>query len=287
MATSTKNVIVGAAALYTSVGNNTNGLGRPRTDAANLSTLGFNTTSSVRAALNATTGANAFREVGYTSTGLELSYEPVYGEVMVDQLLDAARLFKQSLKVMLKTELAEATLENLQFTWGQMDNYYVAAQNGAVVNVPTLVNNDSTVTGTNDSPSAVLNLAAGALGDAPVERVIIAVGQAPAQIGSSQAFQEGPSNAAPSAGAGSSYSSSAISNAGALTAATATSAVRLKERVYVARRVVSIDTTMHALKRDAATVFPVNFRCLPDSDPAYAGAEYGIVIDRVYGGGSY
>jgi hypothetical protein len=287
MATSTKNVIVGAAALFTSVGNNTNGLGRPRTDAANLTAIGFNTTNSVRQTLLNATGANAFREVGYTTTGLEVSYEPTYGEVMVDQLLDAARLFKQSLKVLLKTELAEATLENLQFTWGQMDNYYAAAQNNTVVNVPALVNNDSTVTGTNDSPSAVLNMAAGALGDAPVERVIVAVGQAPAQIGSSVSLQEGPSNAAPAGGAGSTYSTSAISSGGSLTAASATSVVRQKERVYVARRVVAIDTTMHSMKRDSATVFPVNFRCLPDSDPAYAGAEYGIVIDRVYGSGNY
>ena len=287
MATSTKNVIVGAAALFTSVGNNTNGVGRPRTDTANLQAIGFNTANSVRQSLLTATGANAFREVGYTSTGLEVSYEPTYGEVAVDQLLDAARLFKQSLKVLLKTELAEATLENLTFSWGQMDNYYVAAQNNSVVNVPTLVNNDSTITGTNDSPSAVLNMAAGALGDSPVERVIVAVGQAPAQIGSSVGFQEGPGNAAPSAGAGSTYSSSAISSGGSLIAGTTTTAVRMKERVYVARRVVAIDTTAHSMKRDSATVFPVNFRCLPDSDPAYAGAEYGIVIDRVYGTGTY
>ena len=56
------------------------------------------------------------------------------------------------------------------------------------------------------------------------------------------------------------------------------------ERVYVARRVVSMDTTAHGLKRDQATVFPVAFRLLPDdSNAAYGGSEYGLVIDRVWG----
>jgi hypothetical protein len=263
MATSTKNVIVGAAALFTSVGNNTNGLGRPTTTSSDLSTL-FPLNTPARQGLLASAGAvnGGYREVGYTSTGLEISYEPTYGEVMVDQLLDAARLFKQSLKVLLKTELTEATLENLQFSWGQMDNYYVANSASTVTNVATLINNDSTITGVADTPAAVLKMAAGALGDAPVERTLIAVGQAPAQIGSSVAFNESPNTS--------------------LAAINPTGVVRQKERIYVARRVVSIDTTMHALKRDTATVFPVNFRCLPDSDYNYAGMEYGVVIDRVY-----
>jgi hypothetical protein len=187
---------------------------------------------------------------------------------MVDQLLDSARIFKQTLKVMLKTELTEATLENLTFSWGQMDSVYVADSASTVTSKPTLVNND-TALGNSDAPAATLNLAAGALGDTPVERVLIAVGQAPAQIGTSAAFND------PAA-----TGSTPVVSVGT---GTTTTVARNKERVYVARRVVSIDTTMHALKRDAATVFPVNFRCLPDSDPSYAGAEYGVVIDRVYG----
>jgi hypothetical protein len=265
MATSVKNVIVGAAALFTSVGNSSNSLGRPATDNATLKTL-FTGAIPARQALLA--NPSTYREVGYTSTGFEISYEPVYGEVMVDQLLDAARLFKQTLKVMLKTELSEATLENLTFSWGQMDSYYVANTASTVTAVPTLINNDSSVSAT-DAPAATLNMAAGALGDSPVERVIIAVGQAPQQIGTSQSLTV-PSGASSSTAVG---TGSYVGN----------NLIRSKERVYVARRVVAIDTTMHALKRDAATVFPVNFRCLPDSDYAYAGAEYGVVIDRVYG----
>ena len=263
MATNTKNVIVGAASLFISNGNNTNALGRPTTYKADLGAL-FPLNTPARQGLLASSGfANGgYREVGYTTTGLEVSYEPNYGEVMVDQLLDAARLFKQTLKVLLKTELTEATLENLTFSWGQMDSYYVANTSSTVTNVATLINNDSTVTGVADTPAAVLNMAAGALGDSPVERTIIAVGAAPAQIGSSVNLQEAPNTS--------------------LVAQTPTNVNRQKERVYVARRVVAIDTTLHAMKRDAATVFPVNFRCLPDSDYNYAGAEYGVVIDRVY-----
>jgi len=239
MATNTKNVIVGAADLFVSKGNNSNATGRPATDATTLGTL-FGASQSARSGLLAST---AYDEVGFTSTGLEISYEPNYGEVMVDQLLDAARLFKQTLKVMLKTELVEATLENLTLSWGQMDSYYVA-QSGSIANVTTLASG----TPVNTDTGATLNMAAGALGDAPVERTIIAVGNAPATI-----------------------------------KGTATTR-RNKERVYVARRVVSIDTTAHGLKRDNATVFPVNFRCLPDdSNSAYAGSEYGVVIDRVWG----
>ena len=240
MATNTKNVIVGAADLFLSVGNNSNSTGRPATDATTLGTL-FGSSQSARSGLLA---SSAYSEVGFTSTGLEISYEPNYGEVMVDQLLDAARLFKQTLKVMLKTELVEATLENLTLSWGQMDSYYVNNTGSTIANVSTLASG----TPVSAETGATLNMAAGALGDAPVERTLVAVGNAPATI-----------------------------------KGTATTK-RNKERVYVARRVVSIDTTAHGLKRDNATVFPVNFRCLPDdSNTAYAGAEYGVVIDRVWG----
>jgi hypothetical protein len=240
MATNTKNVIVGAADLFLSVGNNSNSTGRPATDADTLGIL-FGSARSARTGLLSST---AYSELGFTSTGLEISYEPVYGEVMVDQLLDAARLFKQTLKVMLKTELVEATLENLTLSWGQMDSYYVNATGSTISNVNTL----ATGTPVTAETGATLNMAAGALGDAPVERTLIAVGNAPSTI-----------------------------------KGTATTK-RNKERVYVARRVVSIDTTAHGLKRDSATVFPVNFRCLPDdSNASYAGAEYGVVIDRVWG----
>lgn len=239
MATSTKNIIVGAADIFIST---TNGDTRPNTATSDLTTLLPVGVSARQGLLRSA----SYREIGYTNTGLEVSYEPNYGEVVVDQLLDAARLFKQSLKVMLKTELTEATLENLTFSWGQMDSYYVATNASTIASVSTLV----TSTPQGSDTGATLSMAAGALGDAPVERVLVAVGAAPAQI----------------------------------SALGASSTARQKERVYVARRVVSIDTTAHSLKRDGATVFPVNFRCLPDDrSTSYAGSEYGVVIDRIFG----
>jgi len=249
MATSTRNVIVGAANLFIS---NKNGANRPTTKATDITGL-FSAGASARTAINAGTD---YREVGFTTTGIEISYEPNYGEVMVDQLLDAARLFKQTLKVILKTELVEATLENLTLSMGQSD-FYIDANGSPVY---TLTN-----TGTTSTYKSTLNLAAGAVGDTPVERTLLAVGSATRQIGSS-------------------YDPSASSGAGAAVNPVHNSDLKQKERVYVARRVVSIDTTMHGLKRDAATVFPVNFRCLPDdSQTEYAGTEYGVVIDRVWG----
>jgi len=239
--TNTRNVIVGAAQIFLSVND---GITAPRpttttNDIKNL--LGTTTGTSAAAALNTNTD---YRNVGLTNAGLELNYQPTYAEVKVDQLLDAARLFKSDIKVELKTELSEATLENLQLAWGQMDSYYNAAGSA----VAALTDTDP-ITG---EQSATLNMAAGALGDAPVERVFVAVGNAPYNIGDKAN--------------GSTY------------------AGRNKERVYIARRVVSMDTTAHSLKRDAATVFPVAFRMLPDdSNAAYGGSEYGVVIDRVWG----
>jgi hypothetical protein len=247
MATNTKNIIVGAAELFVSSDEDT---ARPATTTAiitgSTASGGFLASGqSARTGLLAT--GSKYRQVGYTNAGLEISYEPNYGEVMVDQLLDAARLFKQTLKVMLKTELVEATLDNLTLSWGQMDTYYVN-QTGSSISA---VNSMSDTTPVSAEVGTTLNMAAGALGDAPVERTLIAVGNAPAQI----------KNLTPT-----------------------TTSLRNRERVYIARRVVSMDTTAHGLKRDTATVFPVSFRCLPDDTQAsYAGAEYGIVIDRVWG----
>jgi len=239
MSTNTRNVVVGAAQIFLSVNDGITAP-RPSTTPADIkSLLGTTTGTSAAAALNSNA---SYRNVGLTNTGLELNYQPTYAEVKVDQLLDAARLFKSDIKVELKTELSEATLENLQLAWGQMDSYY----NAAGSSVAALSQTDP-ITG---EVAATLNMAAGSLGDAPVERVLIAVGNAPYAIGDG----------------------------------TQTYAGRNKERVYIGRRAVSMDVTMHSLKRDAATVFPVSFRLLPDdSNAAYGGSEYGVVIDRVWG----
>jgi hypothetical protein len=85
--------------------------------------------------------------------GLEVQFQPDFGEVQVDQLLDVAKLYKQGMQVSMVTAFAEATLENL------------------VVAIATSDNNYTTSSGIKN-----LNVTAGELGDVPVERAIIAVG---------------------------------------------------------------------------------------------------------------
>jgi hypothetical protein len=234
MAANVKNIIVGAAQIYMSTASGSN---RPTT----VPGAGDLAWGSQKAAGYLNTGSK-WRDLGYTTAGLEVSYEPGYGEVMVDQLLDAARLFKQTIKVMLKTELTEATLENIHVVFGQADSYTVYS--GSTGSTST------TLTSTPANSTATLKLASGALGDAPVERSLVIVGNAPGTIGGVDV--------------------------------SAVTSLPGKERVYVARRVVQVETTSHALKRDTATVFPVQFRCLPDDADAYDGAEYGVIVDRVY-----
>ena len=94
-----------------------------------------------------------FRNVGYTMNGLEIQFQPDFGEVAVDQVLDVAKLFKQGMQVNLNTTFAESTLENLLFALAGKD-----ADLATVATFPTL------------------NLSAGDIGDVPVERGLIAVG---------------------------------------------------------------------------------------------------------------
>ena len=94
-----------------------------------------------------------FRNVGYTMNGLEIQFQPDFGEVAVDQVLDDAKLFKQGMQVNLNTTFAESTLENLLFA--------LAGQDGDLATV---------------SSNPTLNLSAGDIGDVPVERGLVAVG---------------------------------------------------------------------------------------------------------------
>jgi hypothetical protein len=207
MATNVRNIIVGAAQIFLSTAVSTNG-----TPAASYPTL---TSTSGAAAYLATQTAN-WRDVGFTSAGLELSYEPNFGEITVDQSLDAARLFKQSQKVMIKTEFAEASLDNLFVVMNQA----ASTLSGTAV---------STATGSTAANfGQTLDVVGGSLGDYPVERSLVAVGQAPR----------------------------------------VTSGTLANERVYYGARIMSIDTSAHSLKRDAGTFFPVNFRLLPDGGSA-------------------
>ena len=220
-----KNILVGASPLFLSVEDSTvdGYVENMEAGLANAGTLARNTkvpafVSSARYtdtlnALDTAAGVNgaAYRNVGYTNNGLQITYNPTYDSVTVDQLLDTARLFKSAMEVMIATEMAEGTLENVLVVFGQKA---------------------STLDG------GELGLEAGSLGVAPTERQLIAVGQAP--------------------------TTSANSNT---------------ERVYYARRVLSVQQSQFSLARSQATTFPVTFRLLPDAN--YSGSEYGKIIDRV------
>jgi len=180
-----------------------------------LNAVDATTGSAVAPATLANSGA-AYRNVGYTNNGLQITYNPSYGSVTVDQLLDSAKLFKETMEVMIATEFAEGTLENVLGVFGQ-----------------------SAATLTESGKK--LGLAAGALGEAPVERQLVAIGQAPTTAESSKT-----------------------------------------ERVYYARRVLSVQQSQFSLARNAASTFPVTFRLLPSGASGDAGAEYGTIVDRTW-----
>ena len=155
--------------------------------------------------------------VGYTMNGLEVQFQPDFGEVQVDQLLDVARMYKQGMQVNLVTAFAEATLDNL-----------LVATAGSSADLD----------GTGSSSRQAFNMQSGNLGEVPLERALIAVG---------------PGSGDPSA--------------------TGISAV---ERVYVALRVLSIESVTVSAKRDEASMFEVTFRLMPASN-----GSYGKIVDRV------
>ena len=220
---SAKNILVGASPLYISnsdssvtgyVENTEPGVARAGTSAKD-GVPAFSASASYRTTLDAaqSTANNAYRNVGYTNNGLQITYNPTYDSVTVDQLLDTAKLFKSAMEVMIATEMAEGTLENVLVVFGQGQE--------------TLTNSGRT-----------LGLEAGALGIAPTERQLVAIGQAP-------------------------------------TTSSATT-----ERIYYARRVLSVQQSQFSLARNTPTSFPVTFRLLPDA--GYTGSEYGKIIDRTW-----
>ena len=221
-----KNILVGASPLFLSVEDSTvdgyvenleAGTANAGASDRNTKVPAFSSSASYTDTLNAldtTPGVNgaAYRNVGYTNNGLQITYNPTYDSVTVDQLLDTAKLFKSAMEVMIATEMSEGTLENILVVFGQKGD---------------------TLDG------STLGLEAGALGAAPTERQLIAVGQAPTTVANSNT-----------------------------------------ERVYYARRVLSVQQSQFSLARTQATTFPVTFRLLPDA--TYSGSEYGKIIDRTW-----
>jgi hypothetical protein len=138
------NIIVGAAALFVADTTLT-----PSTLETPVSSASMKTTLANDA---------AYTNVGYTMNGLELQFQPDFGEVQVDQVLDVAKLYKQGMQVTLATAFAEATLENLLLALALSDSKLGASSGKAT------------------SSGQALNLSAGDIGECPVERGIVAVG---------------------------------------------------------------------------------------------------------------
>jgi hypothetical protein len=136
------NIIVGAAAFFMA-----------DTTLVPTVTPSFVSSDSYRETLAASA---TYDNVGYTTNGLEMQFQPDFGEVQVDQILDVAKLYKQGMQVSVATAFAEATLENLLLA---------------------LAGNNDDLTGTKSSSTGrTLRLSAGDIGECPVERGIVAVG---------------------------------------------------------------------------------------------------------------
>jgi len=241
-----KNIIVGAAPLFISTKDSTDDTYVASYE--NLFDNGHVTFTAGVSALDTASGtastnvakSTKLRNVGFTNNGLQITYNPTFEDVTVDQLLDAAKLFKSAMQVMIMTEMTEGTLQNVLTVFGQGTD--TLTKNGTETSdlYPT-----KGATSANNVDIA-LGFEAGALGTAPTERQLVAVGQAPTW---------------------------AVSGSTEVSATT--------ERVYYARRVLSVQQTQFTLARNTPTTFPVTFRLLPDS--RYAGSEYGKIIDRVIG----
>jgi hypothetical protein len=239
-----RNILVGASPLFisnidsTSAGYATYENSEPGSANAGALVPGTSYTDTLN---GIDSGTFYYRNVGFTNNGLQITYNPTYDSVTVDQLLDTAKLFKSAMEVMIATEMSEGTLENVLVVFGQPDD---PTNNSAITQDNTIIKS-----GAGTSHKTTLGLAAGALGIAPTERQLIAVGQAPTRLASGVSLAE--TNVAKS------------------------------ERVYYGRRVLSVQQSAFTLARSAPTTFPVTFRLLPTATSGYEGQEYGKIIDRV------
>lgn len=69
---------------------------------------------------NTTMNLNDFdslTDVGATTGGVEISWEPDMVDIEIDQYGDAAKVIQSKVKVMVKTTLSEGTLNNLATAW--------------------------------------------------------------------------------------------------------------------------------------------------------------------------
>ena len=249
-----KNILVGAAALFFhAAGPLEEKIGKAGVTGDTVPE--FKETESYRETL---TADSAFGNFGYTSDGITISFEPDFGEVQVDQLLDSAKLFKQGMQVSLQTVLSEATLENLVIALANPESslHRPYDRSGFVDPVTQEGPDDNDPNGNKDFAGlqkyaefgtppetytpyldSYIDLPSGDIGECPVERGLVAVGP----------------------GTGDCALSDQI------------------ERVYIAYRALSIENVQVILKRDEETKFDVTFRLLPED-----GGSYGKIVDRSF-----
>ena len=149
---SSSNIIVGAAALFTHDDGPIGYVAGAITDTQAALDLPAMTASATSYKETLSLDAD-YTNIGYTSNGLELAFQPDFGDVAVDQLLDVARLFKQGMTVNLNTSFAEATLENLLVA--------IAGDTSDLATAGGL---------------QTMKISAGDIGDVPLERGLVAVG---------------------------------------------------------------------------------------------------------------
>ena len=154
---SSANIIVGAASLFTFESGEI-----LETEEQNDVPAFETGNKSFRETLSDATLGAGYRNVGYTMNGLELQFQPDFGEVQVDQVLDVAKLYKQGMQVNMNTTFAESTLENLLLA--------IAASDGDKSELTGVAGISET------TPSYELLINSGNLGECPVERGLIAVG---------------------------------------------------------------------------------------------------------------
>ena len=276
------NIIVGAAALFIKA----NGPVDPTDAVAEMPD--FDDTASYKDTLTDSATAMAWRNVGYTQNGMEITITPDFGEVEVDQLLDSAKIFKQGMQVTLNTTFAEATLENLL--------YAIAAAprdlNGGLVDVAF---DDVLGAGLPDTYSGIrderfdgdpVGIADGVLVNEDADGVISATGQNP------ELNPTAPGGGHWSPGANPPVITNDIleinsGNLGECPIERALCAVgpgtgvceasEEVERIYVAFRALSMDAVTISVTRDSASTFDVNFRLLPAGN-----GSYGRIIDRTF-----
>ena len=248
-----KNIIVGAASLFIYAEGPVND---PNVDNAFPDFVGGESYKDTLAT------DTAWTNVGYTQNGMELTITPDFGEVEVDQLLDAAKIFKQGMQVTLGTTFAEATLENLLFAIAASPNDL----NGGLADM---------VDGLPDSYSGIRDLPS-----PTAPGVVVASGEAPATAEASGHFVSGTLDSLDmleinSGELGECPIERALCAVGPGTGDCAEGAEI--ERVYAAFRALSMDAVTVSVSRDAASVFDVTFRLLPANN-----GSYGRIIDRTY-----